>query len=99
LSLECERHHGEVPVAEPLIDCLLPFVSQAGKGGEAVVAGCLQGEAYVLERERQSELGGKVSLAMRCSLAACQADTSGLPARASMTFFGVKPQPTSQSYR
>jgi hypothetical protein len=27
LSLECERHHGKVPVAEPLIDYLLPFVS------------------------------------------------------------------------
>jgi hypothetical protein len=52
LSLECERHHGEVPVAEPLINCLLPFVSQGRKGGEAVVAGRLQGEAYVLERER-----------------------------------------------
>ena len=62
LSLECERHHGKVPVAEPLIDCLLPFVSQARKGGEAVLAGRLQGEAYVLERERQSELGGKVVL-------------------------------------
>ena len=86
MSLECERHHGKVPVAEPLIDYLLPFVSQARKGGEAVLAGRLQGEAYVLERERQSELGGKSSLAMRCSLAACQADTSGLPARASMTF-------------
>ena len=62
MSLECERHHGKVPVAEPLIDCLLPFVSQAGKGGEAVVAGRLQGEVHVLERERQSELGGKVVL-------------------------------------
>jgi hypothetical protein len=45
-----------------LIDYLLPFVSQARKGGEAVLAGRLQGEAYVLERERQSELGGKVVL-------------------------------------
>ena len=62
LSLECERHHGKVLVAEPLIDYLLPFVSQARKGGEAVVAGRLQGEAYVLERERQSELGGEVVL-------------------------------------
>ena len=32
LSLECERHYGKVPVAEPLIDYLLPFVSQARKG-------------------------------------------------------------------
>jgi hypothetical protein len=62
LSLECEHHDGKVPVAEPLIDYLLPFVSQARKGGEAVLAGRLQGEAYVLERERQSELGGKVVL-------------------------------------
>jgi hypothetical protein len=57
LLLERERHHGEVPVAEPLIDHLLPFLSQARKGGETVVAGRLQGEAHVLERERQSELG------------------------------------------
>jgi hypothetical protein len=45
-----------------LIDYLLPFVSQARKGGEAVLAGRLQGELYVLEREGQSELGGKVVL-------------------------------------
>jgi hypothetical protein len=57
LPLERDRHHGEVPVAEALIDRLLPFVSQARKGGEAVVAGRLQGEAHVLERERQRELG------------------------------------------
>ena len=80
MSLECERHHGKVPVAE-LIDYLLPFVSQARKGGEAVVAGCLQGEAYVLERERKANWAESRRLAMRCSLAACQADTSGLPAR------------------
>ena len=57
VSLERERHHGEVPVAESLIDHPLPFVSQAREGGEAVVAGSLQGEAHVFERERQSELG------------------------------------------
>ena len=57
MSLECERHRGEILVAEPLIDCLLPFVGQARQGGEAVVAGRLQSEAYVVERERQSELG------------------------------------------
>ena len=71
LPLQRQRHHGEVPVAEPLIDRLLQFVSRAFKGGEAVVAGGLQGEAHVLERERQSELGGEVALAIRCSVAPC----------------------------
>ena len=41
LSLERARHDGKVLVAEPLIDSLLPFVGQARKGGEAVVAGRL----------------------------------------------------------
>ena len=71
------RHDREILVAEPLIDGLLPFVGQAGKGGEPVVAGCLEGEAHVLERERQRELGEKSPLAIRSSLAACHGDTSG----------------------
>jgi hypothetical protein len=38
LLLERTGHDGQVLVAEPLIDDLLPFVSQAGKRGEAVGA-------------------------------------------------------------
>ena len=84
LSLEGERHRGEVLVAEALIDSLLPFLSQARKGGEAVAAGCLKGEAYVLERDK-ANWAEKSPLAMRCNFAACQADTSGLPVRAFST--------------
>jgi hypothetical protein len=51
LLLEREGHHGEVMIAEPLIDSLLPFVSQAREGGEVVVTSSLEGEADVLERE------------------------------------------------
>jgi hypothetical protein len=36
---------------------LLPFVGQARKGGEAVVVGRPEGQAHVLERTRQRELG------------------------------------------
>jgi hypothetical protein len=38
LLFERTRHDGQVLVAEPVIDDLLPFVSQAAKDGEAVVA-------------------------------------------------------------
>ena len=46
----------------PLIDDLLPFVGQAAKGREPVVVGRLQGEAHVLERERQRELGRELAV-------------------------------------
>ena len=40
-----------------MVNGLLPFVSQAGKDGEPVAAGRLEGKVHVLERERQRELG------------------------------------------
>jgi hypothetical protein len=49
--LECPGYDGEIAVAEPVIDDLFPLVSQRGKRPEAVVAGRLEREVYVLERE------------------------------------------------
>jgi hypothetical protein len=46
---------------QPLVDGLPPFVGQRGKHAEPVVAGRLQGQACVLERQRQRELGREVA--------------------------------------
>lgn len=99
LSLECERHHGEVPVAEPLIDYLMPSSAKHAKGGEAVLAGRLQGEAYVRERERQSELGGKVVLGDALQLGRLPSRHERAAHEGFHDLLGAKPQPTSQSYR
>ena len=86
MLFEHAGHDSEVLPAEPLINGLLPFVSQAGEGGEPVVGGSLQREAHVLKRKRQRELGGRTRRRpIRCSLAACQGDTSGPPPSASIT--------------
>src|ERR1700746_1405992 len=62
LLLEHAGYDGQVLFAEPLINGLLPFLSQAGKDGEPVVADRLEGEVHVLERERQRELGRELAL-------------------------------------
>lgn len=43
LLLEHAGHDGQVLLAETLINGLLPFVSQAGEGGEPVIVGRLEG--------------------------------------------------------
>ena len=99
MSLECERHHGKVPVAEPLIDYLLPFVSQACKGRRIGPRRRLQGEEYVLERELQSELGGKVVLGDVLQLGRLPSRHERAAREGFHDLLGFKPQPTSQSYR
>jgi hypothetical protein len=49
LVLQRPRHDCEVLVAEAVVDNLLPFVSQAGKNCEPVVAARLEGEVHVLK--------------------------------------------------
>src|SRR5690242_19575291 len=63
-SLHFERasHDSEVLVAEPFLDDPLPFVGQAAERGVPLVAGCLEGEVHVLERERECELWRKLAL-------------------------------------
>lgn len=85
-SLECKRHHGKVPIAEPLIDYHChrqPSTQRAAK--QSSPAAC-KARRTSLSASDKANWAEKSSLAMRCSLAACQADTSGLPARASMTY-------------
>jgi hypothetical protein len=62
LLLEHACCHGEVLVAEPLIHRLLPFVGQAREGDEPVIVGRLEGQAHVLERQRQRKLGRELAL-------------------------------------
>jgi hypothetical protein len=57
LPFDNARDNGQVLSAEPLVNSLLPFVSQARQDVEPVVTVGLEGEAHVLERERQRELG------------------------------------------
>ena len=61
LLLEHARHDGQVLLTESGVDDLLPFVSKAAEDGKPVLAGRLQCEAHVLERERQRELGRELS--------------------------------------
>src|SRR6266511_2122483 len=99
LLLERARHHGEVLVAEPGIHGLLPFASQAGKGGEPVVAGRLHGQAHVLERERQRELGRELALGDPLQLGCLPRGHQRAAAEGVDHRLGVKPQPTSKRHR
>src|SRR5208282_1101796 len=62
LLFEHAGHDGQVLLAQTLVNGLLPFLSQAGKDGEPVAAGRLEGEVHVLERERQRELGRELAV-------------------------------------
>src|SRR3984957_18153160 len=99
LFLECTGDDGEVLVAEPPVDHFLPFVRQQGKRPETILAGRLQGEVHVLERQRQSELNRIIALGDSKQLGRLPGRHKGAAIQSVDDNLGFESQPTGQRDR
>src|SRR5712691_182054 len=97
ILFECALHDGEVLVAEPVIDGLLPFVGQGRERGEAAVVGRLQREMDVLQRERQRELWRVLACRDPLQLGCLPGGHECAAAKGVHHLLGLKPQSASKS--
>ena len=98
LLFQRARYDGQVLLAEPLINGLLPFVSQAGENGEPVVTGRLQREVHVLECERERELGRELADGDPLQLGCLPAGHERAAAKRVHQRLSLKTQPASKSH-